>query len=79
MVRPIDPLADMILHGVGHDPRDCTTEAEMNEAVVDMMQRAREFDRHTESMRAGVPGVIAHLRRDIVRAQLAHLRRSIGG
>ncbi|MBN8844315.1 MAG: hypothetical protein J0H88_13820 [Sphingomonadales bacterium] len=51
----------------------------MNEAVVDMMQRAREFDRHTESMRAGVPGVIAHLRRDIVRAQLAHLRRSIGG
>lgn len=74
-----DPSTKMIAYGVNRDPRTCRTEAEMNEAVADMMHRAREFDRHTESMRAGVPGVIAHLRRDIVRAQLAHLRRSIGG
>ena len=67
------------LTGQPRDPREGTTEAELHRVFAEMSAEAREYDRHVDSLRGGVPGVIAHLRRDIVRAQLAHLRRSIGG
>lgn len=70
-----DPVARMILTGHPRDPRECTTEAELHEVFAEMSAEAREYDRHVDSLRGGVPLVISDLRRTIARNQLEQLRR----
>lgn len=73
-----DPLIKILRGPQPLDPRDCKTEDEIDQAIAGMMTTVREHSRYTESVRAGVPGLLADLRRDIALAQFAHIHRLDG-
>jgi hypothetical protein len=73
-----DLTARMILTGQPRDPRECSNEAEIEQAFAEMSVEAREYDRHVDSLRGGVPRVIADLHQTIAHNELERLRR-LGG
>lgn len=70
-----DFLTRMITEKQPRDPRTCTTEAEIDQAFAEMSVEAREYDRHVDSLRGGVPRVLADLHQTIAHNQLERLRR----
>lgn len=73
-----DLIARMILTGQPRDPRECTTEAEIEQAFAELSVEADEYDRHVDSLRGGVPHVLSDLRHVIALNQLDRMRR-LGG
>lgn len=71
----IDPVARMLRSAQPLDPRKCTTEVEISQAVAEMSAETQEYERYVDSLRGGIPEVLSDLRRTIARNQLEQLRR----
>jgi len=71
----IHPIASMILRGAGRDPQTCETPKEVEQACREMAERTAEHCRYVESLRGGVPVVLASLKRTIALGQLEQMRR----